>query len=311
MTYQPQYRAKVPAGWGAPPKGAIPDIPKGWQRDHETTPPGWMKTWGGDLWPGARFVFMSHLVDPITGFTHGRGFGDRVFTVEENGQAVCGNLRSWIFGPMRVYVKRDDWQHHKTAGAIENPGVLIVGPKKWAKAKAAELAGRARRAPRARKNPEPRARGRKVPARLVLLGAAFELVTDRGTIKGSGKWGLFSSPSGRELYMIRARRPALAAVPPGAKMAQAKNTWRKWSGFSVDGAIRFELPDAEAFLDQPIAGIEVIRYRSDKWTGKDTYYEHRFGRAVYGVANHETKPTAIVIAAKPSRVLVTARGIVG
>lgn len=159
------------------------------------------------------------------------------------------------------------------------------------------------------------------PARAVnnlvtLLGAALELVVKppRGR-QFSYDWheetpkrhALCCPGDLKAVFIFDATNPKAVAVPAGAAAERA--AWRMWSSFNVDGALRFSVPSGVAGVY--LGAAKVIRYRSDKWTGKDLNYEHRFGAGVQVFADNKQHPRVIFITADPPKRLVTARGIVG
>lgn len=158
-------------------------------------------------------------------------------------------------------------------------------------------------------NPAPR----KLPGQAVLLGEAVELevISDKGrrrTFKGGGAAALLSDADGDALAIVRPDATKDADPRRGSK--DSASTWRKWSGFRVDGALLLTVTDRP--LKFSLGRVTVIRYRSDKWTGKAAYYEHKFESTDFHVwADSASSPRAILITSFPPRRLVTARGIVG
>lgn len=158
-------------------------------------------------------------------------------------------------------------------------------------------------------NPAPR----KLPGQAVLLGEAVELevISDNGrrrTFKGGGEAALLSDADGDALAIVRPSK--MRPMDPKSGSAEAKKTWRKWSGFTVNAALLLEVTDRP--LKFSLGTAAVIRYRSDKWTGKALYYEHKFESKDFHVwGDSASSPRAILITSFPPRRLVTARGIVG
>jgi hypothetical protein len=152
-----------------------------------------------------------------------------------------------------------------------------------------------------------------LPGMAVLLGEAVELevLSDNGrrrTFKGSGDSALLSDADGDAIAIVRPDK--IKEADPSYGSADAKKTWHKWSGFTVDAALLLKVTDRP--LKFSLGTATVIRYRSDKWTGKALYYEHKFETKDFHVwADSSSSPRAILITAFPPRRLVTARGIVG
>lgn len=156
-----------------------------------------------------------------------------------------------------------------------------------------------------------------LPNQAVLLGVALEL-----EVKQIGKANHKIQFRGEECALLSdADGDALALVIPAIvteadpKLAsrEAKNTWRRWSEFEVDGALLLDASDAP--LKHYIGRAVSIAYRSDKWTGKAVDYVHKFESEIFqcwaNAAPPGGRPDAILISAFPPRRLVTARGIVG
>lgn len=154
-----------------------------------------------------------------------------------------------------------------------------------------------------------------MPNQTVILGLALELsvIPDKGSrpavvFKGGEDTPLLSDADGDALCIVR---PSSAErYSPRAASSSAKSTWKRWSGFQVDGALVLKVPDAP--LRHYLGRAASIVYLSDKWTGKAVSYEHKFESDVFQVwADRERDPNAIMICAFPPRHMVTARGIVG
>ncbi len=151
---------------------------------------------------------------------------------------------------------------------------------------------------------------------VTLLGAALELVVKppRGK-QFSYDWhedsktlhALCCQSDLKAVLILEAAKARSVKVPAGAAAERA--AWRMWSGFTVDGAIRFSVPSGVAGVH--LGAAKVIRYQSDKWTGQDLSYEHRFGAGVQVFADSKRHPRVIYLTADPPKRLVTARGIVG
>lgn len=154
-----------------------------------------------------------------------------------------------------------------------------------------------------------------LPVHFVLLGAALELVvrTKRGSRKFSWlketpkRHAFLCDPDGTTLYILHA--PESHLVSTRGFPSAATKTWKKWSGFGVDGAAALSVSDSA--IAYHLGYAEILRYRSDKWTGRDTGYEHKFTGLVRVLADAKKAPSKILLQSVPPVRLVTARGIVG
>lgn len=157
---------------------------------------------------------------------------------------------------------------------------------------------------KAKANPAPQ-----LPA-LALLGDVVELrIASHGgarTLRPKGA-KLLASSDGKTIVVVRPTSTARAAVPREGRAAGAM--FRKWSAFPARRAVRLTLPDKPITVD--LGHVEVIRYRSAKWSGKPTLYEHKFTGKNTAIAETYRAPRLIRIEATPRKVIVTERGIVG
>lgn len=157
---------------------------------------------------------------------------------------------------------------------------------------------------RAKRNPAP------IP-KLALLGEAIEVETSangkRQIIRPAGAVLLVSA----DAKTIVIARPEVATrmtnAPAGS--AGARRMFEKWSKFKAERAIHLVISDKP--LSHKLGNVEAIRYRSDKWTGRPTLYEHKFEKPATAIADSPRAPSVIRIDGEPRRVLVNERGIVG
>ena len=148
-----------------------------------------------------------------------------------------------------------------------------------------------------------------LPAEMALLGEACELHMKDGR---RFKWpnnraALLASADARTIAIVR---PTRATLGKGRPPSGAAKMYEKWSQFRAHNAARLELPDVDD-LGVDLGACNLIRYRSDKWTGKPQLYEHRFTGNTAAHAESSRAPRVILVTGKPSRVIVNERGIVG
>ena len=231
-----------------------------------------------------------------------------------------GTFEATTIGQHKLDAERIAYYRTKPVGnpGKRTPQVLNANP----------CGGSALTLPEPVENPPKRA-----PSTLVMLGACTELIVDRtsGRTDMDGKrsyddkrfdfskkplrWGLFSDTTGETVYIIHTARPRVvepADVPSIEDVKEAKRLYAKWSDFKADPhGLGFDLADADATFKHYYGHALVIRYRSDKWTGKDTYYEHIFEKTALVYVGKPSRPQAFAIRSTAVKRLVTARGIVG
>lgn len=220
------------------------------------------------------------------------------------------------------------WKHAREAidrGEFElNPSgfwigslALDVGRRAGAEAK------RRARKRRAKSNPEiePDAPELSEHNTFALLGELIEIEIEgtrggRRTIRPrANSAALLSSSHATTLWIVWPASTRRTRKPKDAEARAAGKLYRKWSKFSPRVAIKMEASDTGPRT--LIGYARVIRYRSDKWTGKPTLYEHTFKGKDIGVwADNSRAPRMIAIMGPhgygmAGAVLVTERGIIG
>lgn len=160
-------------------------------------------------------------------------------------------------------------------------------------------------------NPSP-----EIPSSVAYLGAALELIVKppRGReivysweAESPLRHALCAAGDAKSVYIFRTNQPKM--IHTTGFPTDTKALWRAWSGFTVDGALSFNIGASAANL--VIGRAKSIAYRSDKWTGEDLDYEHQFGPGILVWVDRRENPRAIIISAAQPRRIVTARGIVG
>jgi hypothetical protein len=166
-----------------------------------------------------------------------------------------------------------------------------------------------RKRTRSKSNPAPVANPAPIP-KLALLGTVEEIVIQsharRSTLRPRGALLLVSADA-RTIVIARPSSSAACKVPSDS--TAARKMFERWSQFKSDRAVRLDLSDKPLTVD--LGSAQVIRYRSDKWSGKPTLYEHVFSGKTTAIADSYRAPRMIRIDGDPPRVLVTDRGIVG
>lgn len=156
------------------------------------------------------------------------------------------------------------------------------------------------------------------PRTLVEIGRARELTIDTGRRFSwaiADDWRILT-PAGAEqlpqgqgrLFIVPPPRNKRGKVAPEA--SAAAETFKTWHSFGPLRAVQLEVPGVEDFRER-IGQATSIVYRSHKWSGKRTDYEHHFSRRlppdVLILGSVET-PRAVLVRGGEFR--VTARGIV-
>jgi hypothetical protein len=162
--------------------------------------------------------------------------------------------------------------------------------------------------------------GVKPPRQLALLAELVELVVttrsgEQRTIRPKPNTAaMLTDRTGEVLWFVWPTKAKRVAMPPGAR--REKKIFETWSKHKASVALKFSTGEA-VFPGEPIGAVRVVRYRSDKWTGEPTLYEHEFtSRNVQAFADSVRNPK-LIYAGIPTHdprqavVLVTSRGLVG
>jgi hypothetical protein len=120
--------------------------------------------------------------------------------------------------------------------------------------------------------------------------------------------GLFATGNSKELFILPISRAREVEAPREKK---AEKTFEVFTGFEVERALEFSIPDSRAQLE-PIGRITEIEYRSDKWTGKDVLYVHSYNSPVTFYSDRVNPEKAEVFGIKSNRGsrLLSKRGLI-
>ena len=145
----------------------------------------------------------------------------------------------------------------------------------------------------------------KLPKALVVLGIALDLQLEEGELRKRIAWRrrhvLCADESKDTLYILPELRKRAGDVDEG-DLSKLRNVYRLWSGFESKRAQRGTVKLGEARLR---GRARAIGYRSDKWTGKQTDYQHDFDHPPRVTQHGE------VYRIKGAHLRVTPRGVVG
>jgi hypothetical protein len=160
--------------------------------------------------------------------------------------------------------------------------------------------------------------GFKPPRTLALLAELVEMVvkspdgTERTIRPKPNTAAMLTDRTGEVLWFVWPTKTKRAALPRGAR--GEKRIFETWSKHRA--SVSLKLSTAEKFPATPIGVLRVVRYRSDKWTGEPTLYEHEFtSKNVKAYADNARTPK-IILASVPSHdprqaaILVSSRGLV-
>lgn len=180
---------------------------------------------------------------------------------------------------------------------------------------------------RPRKNPEivplaydPPMPGVKPPRRLALLAELVELVVttpngEQRTIRPKPNTAaMLTNSTGDVLWFVWPTKAKRVPMPPGAR--REKKIFETWSKHKASVALNFSTGEA-AWPYEPLGVVRVVRYRSDKWTGEPTLYEHEFTSRGVKAFGDKVKNPKLIVASIPTFdqrqavTLVTSRGLVG
>jgi hypothetical protein len=158
--------------------------------------------------------------------------------------------------------------------------------------------------------------GMKPPPTLALLAELVEMVVltrdgERTIRPKPNAAAMLATGDGSALWFIWPTKTKRTATPPGA--SAAKRIYRKWSAFEPRVSLKFST--AEKYPATPIGIVRIVRYRSDKWTGKPELYEHRFTADVKAYADNAKAPKMILAFVpafdeRQKTILVSSRGLV-
>jgi len=136
-------------------------------------------------------------------------------------------------------------------------------------------------------------------------GRAHRLIAPR-----ANSCALLASADAQTLWLVWPSSTRHTRKPNGAEARATAKLYRKWSKFDPRVAIKMEASDRGP--REKIGEVIAIRYRSDKWTGEPTLYEHKFtSHNVRAYADNKRAPRMIAIFDPNGRVLVTESGITG
>lgn len=136
-------------------------------------------------------------------------------------------------------------------------------------------------------------------------GRAHRLIAPR-----ANSCALLASADAQTLWLVWPSSTRHTRKPKGAEASAAAKLYRKWSKFKARVALKMEASDRGP--REKIGEVIAIRYRSDKWSGEPTLYEHKFtSHNVRAYADNKRAPRMIAIFDPNGRVLVTESGITG
>jgi hypothetical protein len=129
----------------------------------------------------------------------------------------------------------------------------------------------------------------RLPAKLVELGEALELIMVDGTVWEFPKGFLLCSTiSGRELWVLYP-----TGARPTKKTSQAGENLRgTFTGWAADKNRSLKLSNPRGV---GLGKVKALAYRSDKWDGKSRGYIHNFRKYPTATANSNTAPRILRI----------------
>lgn len=139
----------------------------------------------------------------------------------------------------------------------------------------------------------------RVPSKLVCLGACLEIEFADGTLYKPRGADLCASMSGRVLWVVRRKRPA--AYSRRCKLYSA------FHDFEPDKAYKVNVSDNIVF--KASKRVKSVSYRSDKWSGKNVDYIHKFKKYPTAYADNLKNPGIIRISG--AKISVRPEGITG
>lgn len=161
--------------------------------------------------------------------------------------------------------------------------------------------------------------GFKPPRTLALLAELVELVvkspdgSERTIRPKPNTAAMLTDRTGEVLWFVWPTGKLRVPMPPNAH--GVKRIFETWSKHRA--SVSLKLSTSEKLPATPLGVLRVVRYRSDKWTGEPTLYEHEFTSPnVKAYADNARSPRMIVASipahdARQAVTLVTSRGLVG
>ena len=139
----------------------------------------------------------------------------------------------------------------------------------------------------------------KVPSNLICLGKCLEIEFSDGTLYEPRGADLCSSTSGKTLYVVTRKK---------AKKTNRKSAlYEAFHDFEPDSQYVIRIRDNINFKKSK--KVRSVSYRSDKWTGKNVDYIHRFRKQPTAYSDSLKKPSIIKISG--GRIRVKPEGITG
>jgi len=148
-----------------------------------------------------------------------------------------------------------------------------------------------------KKNPQ-KGRG-SIPSKLVCLGKCLEIEFSDGTLYEPPGADLCASMSGKTLYVVKRRK--------ATKTRKRNALFEAFHDFDPDSEYVIRIPDNINFKKSK--KVRSISYRSNKWTGKNVDYIHRFRSHPTAYSDNLKKPSIIKISG--GKIRVKPQGITG
>jgi len=142
-------------------------------------------------------------------------------------------------------------------------------------------------------------KGSRVPSKLVCLGACLEIEFQDGELYKPRGADLCASMNGRVLWIVK--RKKAAAYSKQCKLYSA------FHDFEPDEAYKVNVSDNITF--KASKRVKSISYRSDKWSGKNVDYIHKFKKYPKAYADSLKNPGIIKISG--ARISIRPEGITG
>jgi len=142
-------------------------------------------------------------------------------------------------------------------------------------------------------------KGDTVPSQLVCLGKCLDIEFSDGTIYEPPGADLCASMSGKTLYVVKRRK--------ATKTRKRNALFEAFHDFDPDSEYIIRIPDNINFKKSK--KVRSISYRSNKWTGKNVDYIHRFRSQPTAYSDNLKKPSIIKISG--GKIRVKPQGITG